>query len=66
VARNAAQQARDTVQTLGARTVIQPVQQGGSTLYRARVTGLSRESAEQACNRLRGRGACSIVAPGAT
>ena len=65
VARNAAQQARDTVQVLGARTVITPVQQGRSTLFRARVTGLTRDAAEQACARLRNRGGCTIVSPGA-
>lgn len=65
LARTAANQARDTVATLGARTVVTPVRQGNTTLYRARVTGLSRPGAEQACGRLRARGACAVVAPGA-
>ena len=39
---------------------------GRTTLYRARVIGLShRNAAEQACDRMRSRGACMIVAPGA-
>jgi hypothetical protein len=44
---------------------VTPVRQGNTTLYRARVTGLTRSAAEQACNRLRARGACTVVAPGA-
>ena len=64
VARSTAQQARDAVHASGSRTVIQPVHQGRNTLYRARVVGLSRESAEQACNRMRSRGQCSVLAPG--
>ncbi len=65
IARSAAQQARDSVQLLGARTVVQPVQQGRGMLYRARISGLTRDGAEQACTRLRARGGCTIVAPGA-
>lgn len=65
LARTTANQARDTVATLGSRTAVTPVRQGGTTLYRARVTGLSRSAAEQACTRLRARGACTVVAPGA-
>ena len=40
-----------------------PVPQGRSTLYRARVTGLSRDAAQSACDRLRARGNCMIVSP---
>jgi hypothetical protein len=65
LARTTANQARDTVATLGSRTAVTPVRQGRTTLYRARVTGLSRSGAEQACDRLRARGACTVVAPGA-
>lgn len=65
LARATANQARDVVATMGSRTAVTPVRQGSSTLYRARVTGLSRPTAEQACNRLRGRGGCTVVAPGA-
>lgn len=65
LARTSANQARDVVATLGSRTSVTPVQQGNTTLYRARVTGLTRSAAEQACSRLRARGACTVVAPGA-
>jgi cell division septation protein DedD len=65
LARNAATQAKDTVATIGSRVVISPVQQGRTTLYRARVTGLSQSAAQSACDRLRGKGGCSVVAPGA-
>lgn len=65
LARTSANQARDVVATLGSRTAVTPVRQGSTTLYRARVTGLTRSGAEQACTRLRARGACVVVAPGA-
>jgi hypothetical protein len=66
LARAAAGQARETMGAQAARMVVEPVRQGGSTLFRARVVGLSsRASADQACDRLRGRSGCMIVAPGA-
>jgi cell division septation protein DedD len=66
LARAAATQARDQMGASGARTVVEPVGRGGGGLFRARVVGLAnRNAAEQACDRLRGRGACMIVAPGA-
>ncbi len=66
LARSAAGQARDLIGARGARTVVERVPQGRTTLYRARVIGLNdRGAADQACARLRGRGACMIVAPGA-
>jgi hypothetical protein len=64
-ARDAADQARDMIRVLGARTVVQPVSQGRSTLYRARVTGLSREAATAACERMRRRGGCMVLSPDA-
>jgi cell division septation protein DedD len=65
LARAAAGQARTQMGAPGARMVVEPVTQGRTTLFRARVIGLSsRSAAEQACDRLRGRGACMIVAPG--
>jgi hypothetical protein len=65
LARAAAGQARDQMGAPGARMVVERVGQGGSTLFRARVVGLSsRAAAAQACDRLRSRGACMIVAPG--
>jgi cell division protein FtsN len=65
LARVSANQARDSVQTMGARTAVTPVRQGNTTLYRARVTGLTRSGAEQACARMRSRGGCTVVAPDA-
>jgi cell division septation protein DedD len=66
LARAAAGQARDQIGAQGTRLVVERVVQGRGLLYRARVVGLSsRNSAEQACDRLRGRGGCMIVAPGA-
>ncbi len=66
LARSAAQQARDLIGARGARTVVEPIPQGRTTLWRARVVGLAdRGAADQACTRLRGRGACMIVTPGA-
>lgn len=65
LARDAAGQARSRVGASGIQARVQPVPQGRSTLYRARVTGLAdRAAAEQACARMRGRGACMVVAPG--
>jgi hypothetical protein len=66
LARDAASQARGRIGAPGTRTVVERVAQGRQTLYRARIVGLSsRGAADQACDRLRGRGACMIVAPGA-
>ncbi|MFT8244333.1 transglycosylase SLT domain-containing protein [Roseomonas sp. BN140053] len=65
LARAAAQQASAQLGGLGTRVAVQPVIQGRNTLYRARVTGLSRESAQSACDRLRGRGACMTLSPDA-
>jgi hypothetical protein len=66
LARAAAGQARDQVGTAGTRTQVEPAAQGRGTLFRARVIGLAnRGAAEQACERLRNRGACMVVAPGA-
>jgi hypothetical protein len=65
LARAAAGQARDQVGANGARALVEPSGQGRGVLFRARVTGLAnRGAAEQACERLRARGACMIVAPG--
>ena len=55
-------QAQEQIGVLGTRVVVEP----SGSLFRARVSGLSsRNGAEQACSRLRDRGACFIVAPGA-
>jgi hypothetical protein len=66
LARAAASQARERVALLGARPVVVPVRQGRETLYRARVTGLSREAAMSACQRIgSGRNGCIVVSPDA-
>ncbi|MGG5823023.1 transglycosylase SLT domain-containing protein [Falsiroseomonas sp. HW251] len=63
LARSAAAQARDAAGASGARVV---VERAGGGLFRARLVGFgNRGAADQACDRLRGRGACMIVAPGA-
>ena len=62
VARSAAAQVRDHVAQLGSRTDIQPVSQGSTRLYRARVTGITREAAEQASVRSRARD-CTVLSP---
>ena len=50
----------------GAHTVVAGVRQPGGTLYRARLTGLSREAAAQACERLsHARTNCMVVSPDA-
>ena len=61
-ARSAAQAAQSSV---GGRVAVQPVQVGRSTLFRARVTGLSQGNAQQACDRLRRGGACNVLSPDA-
>jgi soluble lytic murein transglycosylase-like protein len=49
-----------------ARTMVGTVRQARATLYRARLTGLSRENALQACDRIsRGRGGCIVLSPDA-
>lgn len=49
-----------------ARSSVTPVRQARGTLYRARLNGLSREGAAQACERLtRARTTCIVVSPDA-
>ena len=56
--------ARDVLAT--ARPDVGAVRSGRATLYRARLAGLSREAAEQACEKLaRSRGACIVLSPDA-
>jgi cell division septation protein DedD len=62
-ARSAADHARGAGS--GGRVAVQKVAQGRSTLYRARVTGLTQGSAQQLCERLRARGACIVLSPDA-
>ena len=63
LARTASDQARGQINARGAKTAVESVSTGRATLYRARVTGLSREAAQSACEKLRTRGACIIVSP---
>jgi cell division septation protein DedD len=62
MARSAAQSAQGSV---GGRVAVTSVQVGRSTLFRARVTGLTQPSAQQACDRLRARGGCTVLSPAA-
>ncbi|MBC7801235.1 MAG: lytic transglycosylase domain-containing protein, partial [Gemmatimonadaceae bacterium] len=60
--------ARDTARSVlaAARPAVSTVRQGRTTLYRARLTGLSRDAAAQACERLaRTRTNCMVVSPDA-
>nr|WP_235913942.1 SPOR domain-containing protein [Pseudoroseomonas coralli] len=63
LARAAAGEARGRLGIGSARPHVEPVAQSHGTLYRARVLGLSRESAQAACEKLRSAGACIIVSP---
>ena len=57
-------QARDVLAR--ARQAVGPVRSGGATLYRARLGGLSREAAMEACEKLaRARGVCVVLSPDA-
>ena len=61
-AESARGQAHDVLS--GARPYVGMVRQASSTLYRARLTGLSRDAAVQACERLsHGRAACIVISP---
>ena len=62
----ATESAREHVRDVlgGARPVVAGVHQPGGTLYRARLGGLSREAAAEACERLsHSRTSCMIVSP---
>ncbi len=49
----------------GARPAVAGVREPHGTLYRARLTGLSRDAAMHACERLRGHGSCIVLSPDA-
>ena len=56
--------ARAHAQALAAaRPLVADVHDGRGTLYRARLTGLSRDAAVSACQQLRGHGACMVLSP---
>ncbi|MGI4976387.1 MAG: lytic transglycosylase domain-containing protein, partial [Janthinobacterium lividum] len=60
----AAGQARAAARLGQAHSAVAGVHGAGATLYRARVTGLSREGAMQACEKLgHGHGSCMVVSP---
>jgi hypothetical protein len=65
LARSAAEAARGQAHELAqAHPQVGPVRQAKATLYRARVTGLSREGAVAACEHLsHGRGNCIVISP---
>jgi hypothetical protein len=48
-----------------AHPLVAGVRESHGTLYRARLTGLSRDAASQACERLRGRTNCIVLSPAA-
>ena len=54
------------VELAAAKPAVSGVRQGGTTLYRARLNGLSRDAAAQACERLtRNRTPCLAISPDA-
>jgi hypothetical protein len=68
LASSAAFTARDHARDVlaSARSSVTPVRQPHGILYRARLTGLSRDAASQACERLaRSRTTCMVVSPDA-
>ncbi len=48
-----------------AKPAVAGIKEAHGTLYRARLMGLSRESATQACDRLKGRSSCIVLSPDA-
>lgn len=49
----------------GARSAVIPVAVSRNTLFRARLTGMSRETAIQACERIGHKGNCMVLSPDA-
>lgn len=67
-AQSALAQARDQArgELAAGRTTVGTVRQGSGLLYRARMTGLSKDSATQACEKIaRGRMNCIVLSPDA-
>ena len=64
MARAAAETARQRVTSMSARPTVGTTKQASNTLYRARVTGLSRDGAVQACEKMGGRN-CIVLSPDA-
>jgi hypothetical protein len=67
LARIAAGNAREQAGAVlsGAKPAVAGIKEAHSTVYRARLLGLSRESATQACDRLKGRSSCIVLSPDA-
>lgn len=68
LARSAAESARGQARDVlaNARPAVGTVRSGSGTLYRARLAGLSREAATQACEKLaKSRGTCIVLSPDA-
>ncbi len=65
MARAAADSARQHVQSMSARSTVGTTRQASNTLYRARVTGLSRDGAVQACEKLGKGHNCIVLSPDA-
>jgi cell division protein FtsN len=63
LARAAAEQAQAELRLPGLRPQVTPTASRGSTLYRARLTGLSQDAARLACERLSRRGGCTVLSP---
>ncbi len=64
LARAAAETAQSKVQLQGSHAVIGSVKQASGTLYRARIVGLTRDGATQACAKLgKTSGSCIVVSP---
>ncbi len=64
LARSAASSARSSAGGTGQAEVVR-IAQGKNATFTARVKGLTRAQAEQACQRARSAGNCTLVAPGA-
>ncbi len=65
LARSAAETAKTHAQLASAQPFVGTVKQAKATLYRARLVGLSREKAVQACEKLSQHGNCMVVSPDA-
>jgi len=64
LARSAASSARSSAGGGGQAEVVR-VAQGNNAAFTARVKWLTRAQAEQACQRARSAGSCTLIAPGA-
>jgi cell division septation protein DedD len=65
MARAAADTARQRVQVITARSMVGSTKVASNMLYRARVTGLSRDAAMQACEKMGKAHGCIVLSPDA-